>query len=202
MMVCLLLYAYCVGVFSSRKIALACERNLAFLAIVGQERQIFAPSAISAGCISRRQGRLCPCVPSGGRDGTRPLGQCCHRWHEDQGMRHGIRPLVMGHMQKAVKHLREEIEALVTQAYQQDVAEEAAAGQSAGEFELLRSWPVVRSASCRLPAMRRLETQAKADAQVKRQRRAAAKRAQTDGPPTPRQSPPTGGRDPRRQGPE
>ena len=35
MMVCLLLYAYCVGVFSSRKIALACERNLAFIAIVG-----------------------------------------------------------------------------------------------------------------------------------------------------------------------
>src|SRR2546426_11397718 len=41
MMVCLLLYAYCVGVFSSRKIALACERNLAFLAIVGQERPDF-----------------------------------------------------------------------------------------------------------------------------------------------------------------
>src|SRR5882724_7561395 len=41
MMVCLLLYAYCVGVFSSRKIALACERNLAFLAMVGQERPDF-----------------------------------------------------------------------------------------------------------------------------------------------------------------
>src|SRR5205814_1363632 len=41
MMVCLLLYAYCVGVFSSRKIALACERNLAFMAIVGQERPDF-----------------------------------------------------------------------------------------------------------------------------------------------------------------
>src|SRR2546429_7359154 len=41
MMVCLLLYAYCVGVFSSRKIALACERNLAFLAIVGQDRPDF-----------------------------------------------------------------------------------------------------------------------------------------------------------------
>src|SRR5229473_2000033 len=35
MMVCLLLYAYCVGVYSSRKIATACERNLAFLAIDG-----------------------------------------------------------------------------------------------------------------------------------------------------------------------
>ena len=41
MMVCLLLYAYCVGVFSSRKIAKACERNLAFLAIVGEERPDF-----------------------------------------------------------------------------------------------------------------------------------------------------------------
>jgi transposase len=41
MMVCLLLYAYCVGVFSSRKMALACERNLAFLAIVGQDRPDF-----------------------------------------------------------------------------------------------------------------------------------------------------------------
>src|SRR5215467_15574208 len=41
MMVCLLLYAYCVGVFSSRKIATACERNLAFLAIVGEDRPDF-----------------------------------------------------------------------------------------------------------------------------------------------------------------
>jgi len=41
LMTCLLLYAYCVGVFSSRKIALACERNLAFLAIVGADRPDF-----------------------------------------------------------------------------------------------------------------------------------------------------------------
>src|SRR5438477_4518707 len=41
MMVCLLLYAYSVGVFSSRKIALACVRNLAFMAIVGEERPDF-----------------------------------------------------------------------------------------------------------------------------------------------------------------
>jgi transposase len=41
MMVCLLLYAYCVGVFSSRKIAQACERNLAFIVIVGADRPDF-----------------------------------------------------------------------------------------------------------------------------------------------------------------
>jgi len=41
MRVCLLLYAYCVGVFSSRTIAQACERNLAFIAMVGTERPDF-----------------------------------------------------------------------------------------------------------------------------------------------------------------
>jgi transposase len=41
MLVCLLLYAYGVGVFSSRKIALACARHVAFLAIVGEDRPDF-----------------------------------------------------------------------------------------------------------------------------------------------------------------
>jgi transposase len=42
-MVCLLLSVYCVGVFASRQIALACERNLAFLAMVGSARPDFRP---------------------------------------------------------------------------------------------------------------------------------------------------------------
>ena len=41
MMTTLLLYSYCVGVFSSRKIAATCQRNVAFLAIVGQQRPDF-----------------------------------------------------------------------------------------------------------------------------------------------------------------
>ena len=41
MMVTLLVYAYAVGVCSSRKIAAACERNLAFRAIVGDDRPDF-----------------------------------------------------------------------------------------------------------------------------------------------------------------
>ena len=41
MLITLLLYSYCVGIYSSRKIALACERNLAFLAIVGNDRPDF-----------------------------------------------------------------------------------------------------------------------------------------------------------------
>src|SRR5260370_42302630 len=41
LMTCLWSYAYSVGLFSSRKIATACERNLAFLAIVGDDRPDF-----------------------------------------------------------------------------------------------------------------------------------------------------------------
>src|SRR5947209_15302537 len=41
MMVCLLLYASCVGVFASRTMAQACERNLAFGALVGADRPDF-----------------------------------------------------------------------------------------------------------------------------------------------------------------
>ena len=40
-MVGLLLYAYGVGVCSSRRIARACARNLAFLALGGQDRPDF-----------------------------------------------------------------------------------------------------------------------------------------------------------------
>ena len=43
LMTTLLVYSYSVGVFSSRKIALACERNLAFLAIVRHDRPDFRP---------------------------------------------------------------------------------------------------------------------------------------------------------------
>ena len=41
MLVCLLVYASCVGVFASRTLALACERHLAFVARVGAERPDF-----------------------------------------------------------------------------------------------------------------------------------------------------------------
>jgi transposase len=59
-MVCVLLSAYCVGVCASRKIAPACERHLAFLAIVGAERPACRTSsdvrkrpleALCAGCV-------------------------------------------------------------------------------------------------------------------------------------------------------
>ena len=59
MMVTLLVYAYSVGVCSSRRVAAACGRNLAFRAVVGDDRALTsAHSAISARSTWRRFG---PC---------------------------------------------------------------------------------------------------------------------------------------------
>src|SRR5437879_13777278 len=77
-------------------------------------------------------------------------------------------------MKKEVERLREEIEALVTQAYQQDEADEAALGSRGGDelpAELARREERLSKIEA---AMRRLEAQAKAEAQAERQRRAEA----------------------------
>ena len=85
-MVCLLLYAYCVGVFSSRKIAQACERNLAFIAIVGQDRPDFR--TISDFRKLHLHGLLrCVCAGAAyrGRVGSGEVGQCVDRWDQTPG---------------------------------------------------------------------------------------------------------------------
>jgi len=79
-----------------------------------------------------------------------------------------------GYMQKEVARLREEIEALVTQAYWQDEAEEAALGSRRGdELPAELSRRETRLATIE-EAMRRLEEQAKREADEALSRRAEA----------------------------
>src|SRR2546423_10679408 len=175
MMVCLLLYAYCVGVFSSRKLALACERNLAFLAIVGPERpdfrtisdfrkqhlDAFTDVFVHVGRLAREAGLVK--LGNVSTDGTKIQGNAS---------RH--KAMSYGYMTKAVERLREEIEALVTQAYQQDEAEEGALGSRRGDelpAELARREDRLATIEA---AMQRLEAQAKAEAEAERQARGEA----------------------------
>ena len=86
MMVCLLLYAYCVGVFSSRKIALACERNLAFLAIVGTERPDFRTiSDFRKQHLEVFTDVFVHVVRLAGEAGSGEAGQRVDRWDENPG---------------------------------------------------------------------------------------------------------------------
>jgi transposase len=173
MMVCLLLYAYCVGVFSSRKIALACERNLAFLAIVGQERPDFRTiSDFRKLHLEAFIDVFVQVVRLAGEAGLVKLGNVATDGTKIQGNASRHKAMSYGYMKKAVERLREEIETLVTQAFQQDEAEEAVLGSRRGDelpAELARREERLAKIEA---AMGRLEAQAKADAQAERQRRA------------------------------
>ena len=175
MMVCLLLYAYCVGVFSSRKIALACERNLAFIAVVGQERPDFRTiSDFRKLHLEAFKDVFVHVVRLAGEAGLVRLGNVATDGTKIQGNASRHKAMSYGYMQKAVERLREEIEALVTQAYQQDEADDAALGSRRGDelpAELARREERLAKIE---EAMRRLEAQAKAEAQAERQRRAEA----------------------------
>ena len=175
MMVCLLLYAYCVGVFSSRKIALACERNLAFIAIVGQDRPDFRTLSdfrklhLEAFCDVFVQ-----VLRIAGESGLVKLGNVSTDGTKLQGNASRHKAMSYGYMKKEVERLREEIEALVTQAYQQDAEDDAALGSRRGDelpAELARREDRMATIEA---AMQRLEARAKAEAEAERQRRAEA----------------------------
>ena len=175
MMVCLLLYAYCVGVFSSRKIAWACERNLAFMAIVGQERPDFRTiSDFRKQHLEPFKEVFVQVVRLAGEAGLVKLGNVATDGTKIQGNASRHKAMSYGYMQKAVERLREEIEALVTAAYQQDEAEDAALGSRRGDelpAELARREQRLATIEA---AMQRLEAQAKAEAEAERQQRAEA----------------------------
>jgi transposase len=175
MMVCLLLYAYCVGVFSSRKIALACERNLAFLAIVGQDRPDFRTiSDFRKLHLAAFKAVFVQVVRLAAETGLVKLGNVATDGTKIQGNASRHKAMSYGYMQKEVERVREDIEALVTQAYQQDEAEDAVLGSRRGDelpAELARREDRLTKIEA---AMRRLEAQAKAAADAERQRRAAA----------------------------
>ena len=178
MMVCLLLYAYCVGVFSSRKIAQACERNLAFIAIVGEDRPDFRTISdfrklhLAAFCDVFTQ-----VLRIAGEAGLVKLGNVATDGTKLQGNASRHKAMSYGYMKKEAERLREDIEALVTQAYQQDAEDDAALGSRRGDelpAELARRTDRLATIEA---AMQRLEARANAEADAERQRRADAEAA-------------------------
>jgi Transposase DDE domain len=108
-----------------------------------------------------------------GEAGLVRLGNVATDGTKIQGNASRHKAMSYGYMKKAVERLREEIEALVTQAHQQDEAEEAALGSRRGDelpAELARREERLTKIEA---AMRRLEAQAQVAADAERQRRAA-----------------------------
>src|SRR6266699_2517000 len=178
MMVCLLLYAYSVGVFSSRKIALACERNLAFLAIVGQERPDFRTiSDFRKLHLEAFKDVFVQVVRLASEAGLVKLGNVSTDGTKIQGNASRHKAMSYGYMKREVERIREEIEAVVTQAYWQDEADDAALGSRRGDElpeELARREKRLATIEA---ALRRLEEQARCEADEERKCRAEAEAA-------------------------
>jgi transposase len=171
MMVTLLVYAYCVGVCSSRKIAAACERNLAFRAIVGNDppdfrtisdfRKIhlaaFRPLFLAVLRLAGEMGLVK--LGNLSTDGTK-LGA--------NASRH--KAMSYGYMTKEIERLEAEIERLLKQAEQLDAEQDAALGSRRGDElpdELKRRedrLAKIREAKARLEA----EARARADEEQRR----------------------------------
>jgi transposase len=178
MMVCLLLYAYCVGVLSSRKIAQACERNLAFMAMVGQERPDFRTiSDCRKLHLDALRDVFVHVLRVAGAAGMVPLGHVATDGTTLPGHASRHKAMRYGSMRQEAARLRADLETLVTRAYQQDAEDEAALGSRRGDaLPAERARRAARLATIEA-AMQRLEARAKADAEAERQQRAAAEAA-------------------------
>jgi transposase len=173
MMTCLLLYAYCVGVFSSRKIAQACDRNLAFLAIVGIDRPDFRTiSLFRKNHLDAFADVFVQVLRLAQAAGLVRLGTIAVDGTKVQGNASRHKAMSYGYMTKEVVRLRTEIEALLKQAQDVDDQDDAVLGTRRGDelpAELRRREDRLATIAA---AMRRLEAEAKATAEAEQQRRA------------------------------
>jgi transposase len=175
LLVCLLLYSYCVGVYSSRKIARACERNLAFLVLVGNDCPDFRTiSDFRAGHLDAFAELFLQVLRLAAEAGLVQLGNLSFDGSKFQGNASRHKAMSYGYMKKEAVRLRQEIDTLLRQAQDSDAQEDAALGSRRGDelpAELQRREQRLATITA---AQQRLEEQAREEAAAERQRRAAA----------------------------
>ncbi len=175
LMTCLLLYAYAVGVYSSRKIALACERNLAFLAIVGDDRPDFRTISDFRKLHQEAFAELFLQVLQLAHEaGLVQLGLWATDGSKVPGNASRHKAMSYDHLHKESVRLQAEIADLLTQAQQLDSAEDAVLGSRRGD-ELPAELRFREQRLAKIQqAKARLEEQARAAAEAERERRAQA----------------------------
>lgn len=175
MMVTLQFYSYSVGVFSSRKIAAASERNLAFQAIVGSWRPDFRTISDFRKLHLEALGDLfVQILQIAGEMGLVKLGNLALDGSKFRANASRHKAMSYGYMTKEVERLRAEIHVLLQQAEQTDAEQDAALGSRRGDelpAELQRRED--RLAAIEV-AMQRLEQEAKEKADAKRREREQA----------------------------
>jgi transposase len=179
MMVTLLVYAYCVGVCSSRRIAAACERNLAFRAIVGNDPPDFRTiSDFRKIHLAALRPLFLEVLRLAGEMGMVKLGNLSTDGTKMGANASRHKAMSYGYMTKEIERLEAEIEQLLKQAEELDAEQDAALGSRRGDElpdELKRReerLAKIREAKARLEA----EARAKAEEEQRRRDEAQAER--------------------------
>src|SRR6202140_763990 len=172
MMVTLLVYAYSVGVCSSRKIAAACERNLAFRGIVGIDPPDFRTiSDFRKIHLAAFRPLFLEVLRLAGEMGLVKLGNLSTDGTKMGANASRHKAMSYGYMNKDIERLEAAVEPLLNQAEQLDDEQDAALGSRRGDElpdELKRRED--RLAKIRV-VQARLEVEARAKAADEQRRR-------------------------------
>ena len=179
MMVTLLTYSYSVGVCSSRKIAAACERNLAFRAIVDNAPPDFRTiSDFRKIHLAAFKPLFVEVLRLAGEMGLVKLGNLSTDGTKMKANASRHKAMSYGYMTKDIERLEAEIEQLLKQAEQSDAEQDAALGSRRGDelpAELKRREDrlvKIREAKARLES----EARVKADEEQRRRDEEEAQR--------------------------
>src|SRR5208282_4431440 len=186
MMVILLVYAYSVGVCSSRKIAAACERNRAFRAIVANDPPDFRTiSDFRKIHLAAFRPLFLEVLRVAGEMGMVKLGNLSTDGTKMGANASRHKAMSYGYMNQQIERLEAEIEQLLKQAEQVDTEQDAALGSRRGDElpeELKRRQD--RLAKIR-EAKARLEAEARAKAEEEQHRRESQGRQRRGKEPAP-----------------
>jgi len=134
MMVTLLVYAYSVGIRSSRKIAAACERNLAFRAIVGNDRPDFRTiSDFRMIHLEAFRPLFLEVLRLAGEMGMVKLGNLSTDGTKMGANASRHKAMSYGYMNKEIGRLKAEIEQMLKEAEHLDAEQDAALGSRRGD---------------------------------------------------------------------
>jgi transposase len=175
MMLTLLVYAYCMGVRSSRKIAAACERNLAFRALVGDTPPDFRTiSDFRKIHLAAFANLFVEVLRLAGELGMVKLGNLSTDGTKMGANASRHKAMSYGYMSKEIERLQAQIKELLQQAEQMDAEEDATLGSRRGDElpdELKRRTQRLAKIE---EAKARLEAEAAAQAAEEQRRRDAA----------------------------
>jgi transposase len=184
MMVTLLLYSYCMGTYSSRRIQKLCERDAAYRVIVGDDVPNFRTiSDFRKLHLSELQGLFVQVLQLCAQAGLVKVGLVSLDGTKVKANASRHKAMSYDYMKKEEERLRQEMAELLDKARSTDEAEDALHGPDARGDELPEELARRESRLARIQEAKKvLEAKAQAAADEERKRREEIEKPQGDGP--------------------